>query len=219
MPIVWSDCPTYALLVEILQFNLDHCQAEISLYCGHHSVILLSDWLTSPHTSLIGQMSCTLLVYQSVKHSSLSGLNSTVASGQLFSYFLRMTTWRSSILIVTTAWLPQYRNGTEGSHLFPLRNDWLLLQSSAGWDWIYEPGRYYYLQHFSITDMFYFTHKYLPVGPRCLDKQDRTPATWPNQDWVNLCESDGIFCQQNLVKFCPEVDTGPVSSVWRRWRL
>ena len=114
---------------------------------------------------------------------------------------------------------PQYRNGTEGSHLFPLRNDWLLLQSSAGWDWIYEPGRYYYLQHFSITDMFYFTHKYLPVGPRYRDKQDRTPATWPNQDWVNLCESDGIFCQQNFVKFCPEVDTGPVSSVWRRWRL
>ena len=132
MPIVWSDCPTYALLVEILQFNLDHCQAEISLYCGHHSVILLSHWLTSPHTSLIGQMSCTLLVYQSVKHSSLSGLNSTVASGQLFSYFLRMTTWRSSIRIVTTAWLPTVQKRDRG--FSPVSTEkWLVVTPVLCW--------------------------------------------------------------------------------------
>ena len=186
--------------MEILQFNLDHCQSEISLYCGQHSVILLSHWSTSPHPHShwphVLHSSCPSKWQESVRPQLNCCIFTTVF---LFS---ENDNWRASIQIVSRA----ERWSSLALVNWEMTGCYSSSVSRLGMDLRGEQVRYYYLQHFSITDMFYFSHKYLSVGPRCLDKQDRTQATWPHQVLVNCGTLMGVLST--------ELKSSDLTSIW-----
>ena len=71
---------------------------------------------------------------------------------------------------------------------------------------------------------FISPHKYLSVGPRCRDKQDRNqdPGDLTPARLGELCESDGIFVNKTQLISQPVrphfhlVDNGSVAGVWGR---